>query len=359
VARRGEGHGLLPGVGRGLQVRAVPGPLKPPGQGGRQILPTPSAAASWAGMQMQGFHPTVCGLLALGCWPEAGGLPFDQARSTPADLLSLGYAPHETGLRIGPVFSALTGGGDCRTGPVRPDRTAEAPTRFGWKRKILMNQTSWVNIIAVLAGTGLGGAITLFAQRAQRHQSENLFRLQQEATRQAELWQKGQVHAEKALDCLLKLREDLPFSAAWGRGKDKARDERCDAELEHLGRVIMLLTDSVVRQNLELAHSILNGVDDICQWGNTNISPQQMVWIASRYGIEVVSAYLRGEGASEELPNAMNQLKESYKTTRAEKEAQWEAQEQYQEQMRRDARELRQRQAAEEKSDGPTESASP
>jgi hypothetical protein len=43
-----------------------------------------------------------------------------------------------------------------------------------------MDQASWVSIIAVLAGTGLGGAITL-AQRVQRYQAENLFRLQQGA----------------------------------------------------------------------------------------------------------------------------------------------------------------------------------
>ncbi len=52
----------------------------------------------------------------------------------------------------------------------------------------------------------------------------------------------------------------------------------------------------------------------------------------------------------------MKQLKEGYKIARAEKESQWEAQEQAQEQMRRDARERR---AAEKKSDGSTENASP
>jgi hypothetical protein len=222
-----------------------------------------------------------------------------------------------------------------------------------------MNQANWVSIIAVLVGTGLGGAITLLAQRAQRHQAEDLFRLQQEATRQAELWQKGQVHAGQALDSLLKLKEELPFSVAWGRGKDEGRDQRCEAELVRLERVIMLLTDPLVRQNLELVHSILNEADDVNQWGNTNLSSQQIVFRASYYGIKVVSAYLRGEGTSEELPNTMKQLKESYENTRAEKESQWEAQRQAEEQMQRDARDRRQRRAAEEKSDGPTENASP
>ena len=212
-----------------------------------------------------------------------------------------------------------------------------------------MDQTSWVTIIAVLAGTGLGGAITLFAQHVQQHQAEDLFRLQQEASRQTELRQKGQVLAMMALDSLLKLREDLPFSVTWNRGKDKARDQRCEAELESLGRVIMLLTDPLVRQNLELVHSILDEVDDICQWGNINVSPQQIVWIASQYGIKVVSAYLRGEGASEELPDTMKQLKEGYETTRAEKVSQWEAQEKAEEQMRRDARDRRRPRAAEAK----------
>ena len=124
--------------------------------------------------------------------------------------------------------------------------------------------------------------------------------------------------------------EELPYSVAWGRGKDEGRDQRCEAELVHLERVIMLLTDPLVRQNLELVHSILNEADDICQWGNVNLSSRQIVFIASHYGIKVVSSYLRGEGTSEELPNTMKQLKEGYKTTRAEKESQWEAQEQYQ-----------------------------
>jgi hypothetical protein len=223
-----------------------------------------------------------------------------------------------------------------------------------------MNQASWVTIIAALVGTGLGGAITLLAQRVQRHQAEDLFRLQQEAARQAELWQKGQLHAGEALDSLLKLQEELPYSVAWGRGKDRARDQRCEAELVRLERVVMLLTDPLVRQNLELVHSILHEADDICQWGNVNLSSRQIVFIASHYGIEVVSAYLRGEGTSEELPNTMKQLKEGYKSTRAEKESQWEAQEQYMEQMRRDARDRSKHRAAEKKnSGGPTEKASP
>jgi hypothetical protein len=221
-----------------------------------------------------------------------------------------------------------------------------------------MNQASWVSIIAVLLGAGLGGAITLLAQRAQRHQAEDLFRLQQETTRQAELWQKGQVHAEKALDSLLKLREDLPFSVTWNRGKNKDRDQRCAAELERLGHAIMLLTDPLVRQNLELVFSILNEVDDVYSWGNTNISAQQIVWTASWYGIEAVSAYLRWERASEELPDTMKQLKKAYAITRAEKISQWEDQERYEEQMRRDPRDRR-RQTAEDTSDGPPESASP
>ena len=167
------------------------------------------------------------------------------------------------------------------------------------------------------------------------------------------------MHAGQALDSLLKLQEELPYSVAWGRGKDEGRDQRCDAELVRLERVIMLLTDALVRQDLELVHSILNEADEIRQWGNVNLSSRQIVSIASRYGIEVVSAYLRGEGISEELPNTMKQLKEGYETTRAEKESQWEAQEQYLEQMRRDARDRRKHRAAEKKSGGPTENASP
>src|SRR5262249_50577453 len=125
------------------------------------------------------------------------------------------------------------------------------------------------------------------------------------------------------------------------------------------GRVVMLLTDPLVREDLELVHSILNEVDNISQWGNINISPHNIVWIASQYGIKVVSAYLRGEDASEELPDTMKQLKEGLESARAEKASQWEAQEQYEEQMRREARDRRRRRATEGTGDGPPESASP
>jgi len=33
-------------------------------------MPRPSAAASRAGVQMQGFHPTVCGLPSAREWPK-------------------------------------------------------------------------------------------------------------------------------------------------------------------------------------------------------------------------------------------------------------------------------------------------
>jgi hypothetical protein len=33
-------------------------------------MPRPSAAASRAGVQMQGFHPTVCGLPGASEWPK-------------------------------------------------------------------------------------------------------------------------------------------------------------------------------------------------------------------------------------------------------------------------------------------------
>ena len=33
-------------------------------------MPRPSAAASRAGVQMQGFHPTVCGLPSASEWPK-------------------------------------------------------------------------------------------------------------------------------------------------------------------------------------------------------------------------------------------------------------------------------------------------
>jgi hypothetical protein len=55
----------------------------------------PAAAASRAGVQMQGFHPTVCGVPGASEWPKGHCSGLCLNRGTQDDLASLAVLSHK------------------------------------------------------------------------------------------------------------------------------------------------------------------------------------------------------------------------------------------------------------------------
>jgi hypothetical protein len=191
----------------------------------------------------------------------------------------------------------------------------------------------WTEVLGpaiALLGVTLGGAITLVGQRFH-------LKRQNEVTRENRLWENGQAQAHKALEGLIRLRRDLPSVVREPDG-DEAQRKQCDADLEQLGHAAMLIPDSFVREQLQLAHHVLEWADDIFQWGGIGLWPHQVVYSATREAMDVVSRYLRGEKVTDKLTDKMSKLKEGYEAAVAEKQWQWEEQERMRKQMRKNRR---------------------
>src|SRR5690242_16712600 len=150
-------------------------------------------------------------------------------------------------------------------------------------------------VAPTFVGVILGLVVSYLTARQTRKHAEKMFRLGRAAKLEDDLRALGVPLAERMVDQLEILRDNLPY-LIWGRFQQEPSD-RCDAALRELRRASILHPSPGLRERFAHIHDVLGSPDSITQWGRPSYAPDEVVRIGLTEGTEGISAYLRGDEA--------------------------------------------------------------
>lgn len=155
----------------------------------------------------------------------------------------------------------------------------------------------WLAPASSLVGVAVGGLLT---------RVNDAFRGRSERDRQ------GREYAAQAMDAVMVLERELPYTVAPRTRVDSDRRERVKEALRTLYRVAYYVPDTSVREQLQLAHRVLDNPEGVSQWSGHDIGmPAQVAYSMCHEIKAVLGAYLRQEKTAPRTAK-MKQFDESY-----------------------------------------------
>jgi hypothetical protein len=139
----------------------------------------------------------------------------------------------------------------------------------------------WLAPASSLFGVAVGGLLT---------RMNDVFKSRTERDRQ------GRDYAAQAMDAVMVLEQELPYTVAPRTRVDQTHEAQVEDALRTLYRVTYYVPDASVREQLQLAHRILNNPEGVSQWSSHDLGmPARVAYSMGQQIKAVLGAYLRQE----------------------------------------------------------------